>query len=134
MRAVQITEFGGPEVLTLVDLPEPTPGDGQVLVRVDRAGVNDADTHHAENSYLARVTVPLVPGGEVVGRTPQGRRTTPRPDDTPPGRHLERARADPAGGGPGEVRRSVTGGHRERLTRMVIRFDTLQRWCSPEIS
>jgi NADPH2:quinone reductase len=74
MRAVQITEFGGPEVLTLVDLPEPTPADGQVLVRVDRAGVNYADTHHAENSYLARVTVPLVPGGEVVGRTPDGRR------------------------------------------------------------
>src|SRR5262245_47424136 len=74
MRAVQITEFGGPEVLRLVDLPEPTPRDGQLLVRVDRAGVNYADTHHAENSYLARVTLPLVPGGEVVGRTPDGRR------------------------------------------------------------
>jgi NADPH2:quinone reductase len=74
MRAIQITEFGGPEVLKLVDLPEPTPGEGQVLVKVDRAGVNYADTHHAENSYLARTTLPLVPGGEVVGRTPDGRR------------------------------------------------------------
>jgi NADPH:quinone reductase len=74
MRAVQITEFGGPEVLTLVDLPEPTPAEGQLLVRVDRAGVNYADTHHAENSYLARTTLPLVPGGEVVGRTGGGRR------------------------------------------------------------
>ncbi len=74
MRAVQITEFGGPEVLTLVDLPEPTAAEGQVLVKVDRAGVNYADTHHAENSYLAKTTLPLVPGGEVVGRTPQGRR------------------------------------------------------------
>jgi NADPH2:quinone reductase len=74
MRAVQITEFGGPEVLTLVDLPDPAPGDGQLLVRVDRVGVNYADTHHAENSYLAKVTLPLVPGGEVVGRTPDGRR------------------------------------------------------------
>ena len=74
MRAIQITEFGGPEVLNLVDLPDPTPGPGQVLVRVDRAGINYADTHHAENSYLAATTLPLVPGGEVVGRTPDGRR------------------------------------------------------------
>ncbi len=74
MRAVQITEFGGPEVLNLVELPEPTAGADQVLVKVDRAGVNYADTHHAENSYLARTTLPLVPGGEVVGRTPDGRR------------------------------------------------------------
>jgi NADPH:quinone reductase len=74
MRAVQITEFGGPEVLTLVDLPDPTPAAGEVLVQVERSGVNYADTHHAENSYLARTTLPLVPGGEVVGRTPDGRR------------------------------------------------------------
>jgi NADPH2:quinone reductase len=74
MRAVQITEFGGPEVLTLVDLAAPTPAAGEVLVQVDRVGVNYADTHHAENSYLAKVTLPLIPGGEVVGRTPDGRR------------------------------------------------------------
>jgi NADPH2:quinone reductase len=74
MRAVQITEFGGPEVLTLVELPEPTPGPGRLLVHVDRVGVNYADTHHAENSYLAKVTLPLIPGGEVVGRTAEGRR------------------------------------------------------------
>lgn len=74
MRAVQVTEFGGPEVLNLVELPDPEPGDGQVLVEIDRAGVNYADTHQAENSYLAPSTLPLVPGGEVVGRTPDGRR------------------------------------------------------------
>ncbi len=38
MRAVQIEEFGGPEVLQLVDLPEPSPGDGEVLIEVTRAG------------------------------------------------------------------------------------------------
>jgi NADPH:quinone reductase-like Zn-dependent oxidoreductase len=43
MRAVQITRFGGPEVL---DVPEPTPGDGQQLYDVSTAGVNLADTHH----------------------------------------------------------------------------------------
>jgi NADPH2:quinone reductase len=74
MRAVQITEFGGPEVLTPVELPEPTPMPGQILVRVDHVGVNYADTHHAENSYLAKVSLPLVPGGEVVGRALDGRR------------------------------------------------------------
>jgi NADPH2:quinone reductase len=74
MRAVQITEFGGPEVLRVVELDEPVPSDGQVLVNVTRAGVNYADTHQAENSYLAPATLPLVPGAEVVGRTPDGRR------------------------------------------------------------
>jgi NADPH2:quinone reductase len=74
MRAIQITEFGGPEVLTLVDLPDPVPSDGQVLIHIDRAGINYADTHHAENTYLSPTTLPLVPGGEVVGRTPEGRR------------------------------------------------------------
>ncbi|MEV4598455.1 zinc-binding dehydrogenase [Amycolatopsis sp. NPDC049253] len=74
MRAVQVTEFGGPEVLTPVELPEPTPDNGQVLIDVDRVGVNYADTHQAENSYLAPSKLPLVPGGEVVGRTQDGRR------------------------------------------------------------
>jgi NADPH:quinone reductase-like Zn-dependent oxidoreductase len=46
MRAVQITRFGGPEVLDVVDLPDPTPGDGQRLYEVSSAGINYADTHH----------------------------------------------------------------------------------------
>jgi NADPH2:quinone reductase len=74
VRAIQITEFGGPEVLTLADVPEPVAGPDQLLVNVDRAGVNYADTHQAENSYLSRTTLPLVPGGEIVGRTAEGRR------------------------------------------------------------
>jgi len=45
MRAVQITRFGGPEVI--VDVPEPTPGPGQQLYDVSTAGLNFADTHHA---------------------------------------------------------------------------------------
>lgn len=88
MRAIRITEFGGPEVLTLVDAPEPEPGPGELLVDIDRAGVNYADTHHAENSYLSRVTLPLVPGGEIVGRTPQGRRVVAI---VPGGGYAERA-------------------------------------------
>jgi NADPH:quinone reductase-like Zn-dependent oxidoreductase len=46
MRAVQTTSFGGPEVLDIVDVPEPTPGRGQKLYDVSTAGVNFADTHH----------------------------------------------------------------------------------------
>ncbi|GAA1291354.1 quinone oxidoreductase family protein [Saccharothrix xinjiangensis] len=67
MRAIQITEFGGPEVLTEVELPDPVAGPGELLVEVSRAGLNYADTHQAENSYLAKMELPLVPGGEVVG-------------------------------------------------------------------
>jgi NADPH:quinone reductase len=67
MRAIQVTEFGGPEVLRLVDLPVPEPGDGEVLVRVSRAGINYADTHQRRNEYLAAAELPLVPGAEVAG-------------------------------------------------------------------
>src|SRR5687768_5012294 len=74
MRAVQIEEFGGPEVLQVVDLPKPEPGDGEVLIEVSLAGVNFADTHQRENSYLARYETPLILGGEVAGTTPDGRR------------------------------------------------------------
>jgi NADPH:quinone reductase len=74
MRAVQIEEFGGPEVLQVVDLPRPEPNDGEVLIEVSRAGMNFADTHQRENSYLARYETPMVLGGEVAGTTPDGRR------------------------------------------------------------
>jgi NADPH:quinone reductase len=74
VRAVQIDEFGGPEVLQVVDVPKPEPGDGELLIEVSRAGVNFADTHQRENSYLARYEVPLVLGGEVAGTTPDGQR------------------------------------------------------------
>jgi NADPH2:quinone reductase len=74
MRAVQIEEFGGPEVLQVSDVPKPEPGEGQVLIEVSRAGMNFADTHQRENSYLARYETPMILGGEVAGTTPDGRR------------------------------------------------------------
>ena len=67
MRAIQMSEYGGPEVLQLVDLPVPEPGPGEVLVRVARAGLNFADTHRRTNTYLAKDALPLVPGSEVAG-------------------------------------------------------------------
>lgn len=74
MRAIQLHEFGGPEVLELRNVPVPEPGPGEVLIEVSRAGVNFADTHQRENSYLAKFELPLIPGGEVAGTTPDGRR------------------------------------------------------------
>ena len=74
MRACQIHEFGGPEVLQVVEVPEPKPGEGEVLIKVSRAGMNFADTHQRENSYLARYETPLILGGEVAGETSDGRR------------------------------------------------------------
>jgi NADPH2:quinone reductase len=68
VRAIRISQWGGPEVLELVeDAPVPEPGDGELLVRVTRAGINFADTHARENTYLARYELPLTPGAEVAG-------------------------------------------------------------------
>src|ERR687887_922657 len=67
MRAIQQATFGGPEVLELVDVPAPVAGDGEVLVRVTRAGVNFADTHQREDRYVQRQSLPLIPGSEVAG-------------------------------------------------------------------
>lgn len=74
MRAIQVSRFGGPEVLELVDLPDPEPAPGLAVMEVSAAGVNFADTHQAENSYLSAQTLPMVPGSEVIGRLPDGRR------------------------------------------------------------
>jgi NADPH:quinone reductase-like Zn-dependent oxidoreductase len=46
MRAVQITEFGGPEVLTVVDVPKPGAGTGRTPHDLSAVGINYADTHH----------------------------------------------------------------------------------------
>jgi NADPH:quinone reductase len=74
VKAIQIEEFGGPEKLELVDLPDPEPSDGEVVVDVSRAGINWADTHAIRNDYLAEQQLPLIPGAEVSGTTPDGRR------------------------------------------------------------
>jgi len=74
MRAIQIEEFGGPEMMRLTDVPDPEPEDGEVVVDVARAGINFADTHVTRNDYLAEQELPLIPGGEIAGRTVDGRR------------------------------------------------------------
>jgi NADPH:quinone reductase len=74
VKAIQIEEFGGPENLKHVDVPDPEPSDGMVVVDVARSGINWADTHTIRNDYLAEQELPLIPGGEVSGTTSDGRR------------------------------------------------------------
>ena len=72
MKAIQITEFGGPDVMHLVDIEDPKAVNGLELINVTAIGINYADTHQTENSYLSPQKLPLVPGIEVVGTTSKG--------------------------------------------------------------
>lgn len=74
MRCIQISRFGGPEVLDQVELPDPVPSPGMQVYQVIAAGVNYADTHQTEDSYLAPQRLPLVPGAEFAGLDPAGKR------------------------------------------------------------
>jgi len=74
VRCIRIEQFGGPDVLQVAEVPDPEAPEGGTVLDVSSAGVNWADTHQAENSYLASAELPLIPGGEVVGTTPDGRR------------------------------------------------------------
>jgi len=65
MKAIQIRETGGPEVLTLVELPIPQPGPGQVLIRVEATGVNFIETYFRKGVYKA--ALPMTPGSEAAG-------------------------------------------------------------------
>jgi NADPH2:quinone reductase len=65
MKAIQIHETGGPEVLTLAELPIPQPGPGQVLIRVEAVGVNFIEIYFRKGVY--KVALPLTPGSEAAG-------------------------------------------------------------------
>jgi NADPH:quinone reductase len=65
VRAISVRGTGGPEVLTLVDRPEPEPGPGDLVVRLAAAGVNFVDTYHRTGLYP--MPLPFVPGVEGAG-------------------------------------------------------------------
>lgn len=67
MKAIQITAFGGPDVMKYVDISDPIAGTDEVVLDVTAVGINYADTHQTENSYLSPQTLPMIPGIEVVG-------------------------------------------------------------------
>jgi len=65
MQAIQITQTGGPEVLQLRELPTPTPGPGEALVRIEACGVNFIDIYLREGRYPS--PLPFIPGQEAAG-------------------------------------------------------------------
>jgi NADPH2:quinone reductase len=67
MKAIVVREFGGPDVMTLQEVPEPVPGPGQVAIRVRAAGVNPVDTYIRAGVYARRPTLPYTPGTDIGG-------------------------------------------------------------------
>ena len=61
MRAVRVHQFGGPEVLQLEEVPDPTPGPGEVVVRVRAAGVNPVDAYIPSGGYAFKPPLPYTP-------------------------------------------------------------------------
>ena len=74
MKAIQIAQFGGPDVMSYLEVDMPVPNSSQTLIEVSAAGINYADTHQTENSYLSPQKLPMIPGLEVVGKSADGRR------------------------------------------------------------
>lgn len=71
MRAILVREFGGPDVMKLEQVPDPTPGAGEVVVRIRAAGVNPVDAYVRSGTYARKPRLPFTPGfdgaGEVHG-------------------------------------------------------------------
>lgn len=67
MKAIVVKQFGGPEVLTLDEVPTPKPQAGQILVRVRAAGVNPYDTYMRAGTYAIKPPLPYTPGSDAAG-------------------------------------------------------------------
>jgi NADPH2:quinone reductase len=67
MKAIQVAEFGGPEVLKLNEVPTPKPEAGQVLVKVHAVGVNPYDTYMRTGTYAIKPPLPYTPGSDAAG-------------------------------------------------------------------
>jgi len=67
MKAIQVHEFGGPEVLKLEEIPTPQPAAGQALVRIHAAGVNPYDTYMRNGTYAIKPPLPYTPGSDGAG-------------------------------------------------------------------
>lgn len=67
MRALQFSEYGGPEVLKLVEIEKPTPKGNEVLIEIKAIGVNYADTARRQGQYVVPTPLPFIPGAEIAG-------------------------------------------------------------------
>lgn len=67
MKTVRLTEYGGPEVLHLVEIDKPVPTGHEVLIEIKAIGVNYADTARREGQYVVKTPLPFIPGAEIAG-------------------------------------------------------------------
>jgi len=67
MKAIRVHEFGGPDVMTIEEVPDPTPGPAQVLVRVKAIGVNPVDNYIRTGTYARRPQLPYTPHTDIGG-------------------------------------------------------------------
>src|SRR2546425_8269670 len=67
MKAIQVHEFGAPDVMKLEEIPTPKPGPGQVLVRVKAVGVNPYDTYMRSGGYAIKPSLPYTPRSDAAG-------------------------------------------------------------------
>ena len=67
MKAIRVTDFGGPDLLKLQDVPDPKPDSGQVLIRVKAVGVNPVDTYIRSGAYARKPNLPYTPGTDAAG-------------------------------------------------------------------
>ena len=67
MRAIRVEQFGGPEVLKLVEIQDPRPGAGEIVVRLHAAGVNPVDAYIRSGQYARLPELPYTPGGDGAG-------------------------------------------------------------------
>jgi NADPH2:quinone reductase len=67
MKVVQFTQYGGPEVLQIIEMDRPAPAGRRVLIKVEAIGVNYADTARREGNYVVLTPLPFIPGTEVAG-------------------------------------------------------------------
>ncbi len=96
MQAWQVHELGEPgEVMRLAHVERPTPGEGQVLLRVRAANINFPDALMCRGQYQVRPPLPFTPGVEICGETEDGRRVIANPA-LPHGGFAEYAVADAA--------------------------------------
>ena len=67
MQAIIVREFGGPDVMKIEQVPDPTAGAGQVLVRNHAIGVNPYDTYMLSGNYATKPPLPYSPGADAAG-------------------------------------------------------------------
>jgi NADPH:quinone reductase len=67
MKAVQLQEYGGPEVLKIVEIEKSVPTGREVLIEIKAIGVNYADTARREGQYVVKTPLPFIPGAEIAG-------------------------------------------------------------------